>query len=145
MRKLGLTLLVCGMTVVPWAALSQESAQDAAPTADDFVCALVNGGGYAEFAVAPEATTLDARALQVQIAAVRQVAPTATGTRIPAAAVQAFSHKGACSSPCSHARTMGAQPAACTAIIPTMPLAPRTSTCSPGFKRARQERAVQAV
>jgi NADPH2:quinone reductase len=25
---------------------------------DDFVCALVNGGGYAEFAVAPEATTL---------------------------------------------------------------------------------------
>src|SRR5690606_14762029 len=24
----------------------------------DFVCALVNGGGYAEFAVAPEATTL---------------------------------------------------------------------------------------
>ena len=27
---------------------------------DDFVCALVNGGGYAEFAVAPEATTLAA-------------------------------------------------------------------------------------
>ncbi|MGH6865869.1 MAG: NAD(P)H-quinone oxidoreductase [Methyloceanibacter sp.] len=27
---------------------------------DDFVCALVNGGGYAEFAVAPEATTLRA-------------------------------------------------------------------------------------
>jgi NADPH2:quinone reductase len=27
---------------------------------DDFVCALVNGGGYAEFAVAPEATTLTA-------------------------------------------------------------------------------------
>ncbi|HUU67467.1 MAG TPA: NAD(P)H-quinone oxidoreductase [Methyloceanibacter sp.] len=26
----------------------------------DFVCALVNGGGYAEFAVAPEATTLHA-------------------------------------------------------------------------------------
>jgi NADPH2:quinone reductase len=25
---------------------------------DDFVCALVNGGGYAEYAVAPEATTL---------------------------------------------------------------------------------------
>jgi NADPH2:quinone reductase len=25
---------------------------------DDFVCALVNGGGYAEFAVAPESTTL---------------------------------------------------------------------------------------
>ena len=48
MRKLGITLLVCGMTVVPWAALSQESAQDAAPTADDFVCALTGECGDEE-------------------------------------------------------------------------------------------------
>lgn len=37
MRKLGLTLLVCGMAAAPHAASSQE---EAAPTADDFVCAL---------------------------------------------------------------------------------------------------------
>ena len=37
MRKLGLSLLVCSMAFVPYAALSQE---EAAPTPDDFVCAL---------------------------------------------------------------------------------------------------------
>ena len=37
MRKLALALLVGAMTVAPYAAYSQE---DAAPTADDFVCAL---------------------------------------------------------------------------------------------------------
>lgn len=37
MRKLGLSLLVCSMAFVPIAAWSQE---EAAPTADDFVCAL---------------------------------------------------------------------------------------------------------
>ena len=38
--------------------------------------------------------------------------PTATGTLIPAAFVYALSHKGACSSPFSHALTIGAQPSA---------------------------------
>ena len=37
MRKLGLSLLVCGMVMVPYAALSQENAS---PEADEFVCAL---------------------------------------------------------------------------------------------------------
>lgn len=39
MRKLGLTLLVAAMGIVPYAASSQQAAQPA-PTADDFVCAL---------------------------------------------------------------------------------------------------------
>lgn len=37
MRKLGLSLLVCSIAFMPYAALSQE---EAAPTPDDFVCAL---------------------------------------------------------------------------------------------------------
>jgi outer membrane protein OmpA-like peptidoglycan-associated protein len=41
MRKLGLTLLVAAMAIVPFAASSQEAAQPA-PTADDFVCALTD-------------------------------------------------------------------------------------------------------
>ena len=39
MRKLALTLLAAAMAVAPNAASSQEE-QGAAPTADDFVCAL---------------------------------------------------------------------------------------------------------
>ena len=41
MRKLGLALSVAALTIVPYAAASQESAQPA-PTADDFVCALTD-------------------------------------------------------------------------------------------------------
>ena len=37
MRKLGLSLLVCSMALVPYAAWSQE---EAVPSPDDFVCAL---------------------------------------------------------------------------------------------------------
>lgn len=37
MRKLGLSLLVCSMALVPYAAWSQE---EAVPTPDEFVCAL---------------------------------------------------------------------------------------------------------
>lgn len=48
MRKVGLSLLVCSLTMVPYAALSQESS---APSADDYVCALT--GDCAEEA-APE-------------------------------------------------------------------------------------------
>ena len=43
--------------------------------------------------------------------------PTAAGTRIPAATVCAPSHRGACSSPASNARTIGAQPSAWTATM----------------------------
>ena len=42
MRKLGSTLLVCSMMMVPFAALSQESA---APSPDEFVCALTGECG----------------------------------------------------------------------------------------------------
>src|SRR6266705_1822921 len=35
--------------------------------------------------------------------------------------------------------------AACTATCPTAPLAPRTSTCSPGWRRPRQVSAIQAA
>lgn len=42
MRKLGLSALICGMVMVPYAALSQESS---APTADDYVCALTGECG----------------------------------------------------------------------------------------------------
>ena len=53
MRKLGLTLLVGSMVMVPYAALSQETA---VPTADDFVCALAGEcGDEAEEQVAPDA------------------------------------------------------------------------------------------
>lgn len=41
MRKLGVTLLVAAMAIVPYAASSQEAAQPS-PTADDFVCALTD-------------------------------------------------------------------------------------------------------
>ena len=51
MRKLALALLVGAMTVAPYAAYSQE---DAAPTADDFVCALA--GDCAEETEDSEAT-----------------------------------------------------------------------------------------
>lgn len=37
MRKLGLSLMVCGLVMVPYAALSQESSS---PDTDEFVCAL---------------------------------------------------------------------------------------------------------
>ena len=43
--------------------------------------------------------------------------PTACGTRMPAAIVCAFSQRAACSTPSSKARTIGAQPAACTATM----------------------------
>ena len=43
--------------------------------------------------------------------------PTACGTRMPDAMVCAFSKRGACSSPFSQARTIGAQPSACTATM----------------------------
>jgi outer membrane protein OmpA-like peptidoglycan-associated protein len=51
MRKLGLSMLVCSMAMVPYAAFSQQSS---APSADDYVCALT--GECAEQA-APEQTT----------------------------------------------------------------------------------------
>ena len=53
MRKLGLTLLVGSMVMVPYAALSQESA---VPTPDEFVCALAGDcGDEAQEQVAPDA------------------------------------------------------------------------------------------
>lgn len=51
MRKLGLSLMVCSMTMVPHAALSQ---QGSAPSADDYVCALT--GECAEEATPEDAT-----------------------------------------------------------------------------------------
>jgi OOP family OmpA-OmpF porin len=54
MRKLGLSLLVCSMTMVPYAALSQQSS---APSADDYVCALT--GECAEEAAPEQATEAD--------------------------------------------------------------------------------------
>ena len=51
MRKLGLSLLLTSMVLVPYAALSQESQ---APTADDYVCGLT--GECAEEATTEEAT-----------------------------------------------------------------------------------------
>ena len=55
MRKLGLSLLVTSMVMVPYAALSQESG---APTPDDYVCALTGDCGEeaAEEAADPAAT-----------------------------------------------------------------------------------------
>ena len=51
MRKLGLSLLLTSMVLVPYAALSQESQ---APTADDYVCGLT--GECPEEAATEEAT-----------------------------------------------------------------------------------------
>jgi outer membrane protein OmpA-like peptidoglycan-associated protein len=54
MRKAGLTLLVGSMVMVPYAAMSQESA---APSPDEFVCALTGecGEAAAEEEAAPDA------------------------------------------------------------------------------------------
>ena len=53
MRKLGLTMLLTSMVIVPYAALSQESET---PTADDYVCALT-GQCEEEEAAQPAPTT----------------------------------------------------------------------------------------
>lgn len=55
MRKLGMTLLVGSMVLVPYAAMSQESA---APSPDEFVCALTGEcGDEAAEQAAPDAET----------------------------------------------------------------------------------------
>src|SRR3979411_2892690 len=50
--------------------------------------------------------------------------PIACGTRMPEAMVWASSQRAACSVPFSKARTIGAQPAACTATIRGRPPRP---------------------
>ena len=59
----------------------------------------------------------------------------ADGTRIPAAIVCAFSQGSAWRSPRSNARTMGAQPSACTTIIfgRSLPIQPSASISSNAF------------
>ena len=76
MRKLGLSLLVCGMVMVPYAALSQESSS---PDADEFVCAL--SGECADEADAGE-TSGDPNAPRVSATRGFSLAnPTPTSTR----------------------------------------------------------------
>lgn len=53
MRKVGMSFLIGAMAVIPHAALSQESA---APSADDYVCALTGDCGEEEVPAAEEAT-----------------------------------------------------------------------------------------
>ncbi|KJR61590.1 hypothetical protein VY88_29635 [Azospirillum thiophilum] len=61
--------------------------------------------------------------------------PTACGTRMPDAMVCASSQRGACSSPCSQARTIDAQPAACTATMHVRlePMKPMASSSAKAF------------
>ena len=61
--------------------------------------------------------------------------PIARGTRRPWAAVRAFSHGAAFSVPCSKARTIGAQPSACTETIRGRfaPIQPIASISSKAF------------
>ena len=53
MRKLGLSLLLTSMVLVPYAALSQESQ---APTADDYVCTFSGDCGANETQAETDAT-----------------------------------------------------------------------------------------
>lgn len=65
MRKLGMTLLVGSMVMVPYAALSQESA---APSPDEFVCALT---GECEDEPAGEEAAPDAQGERPRVSATR--------------------------------------------------------------------------
>lgn len=80
MRKLGLTLLVASMVAIPYAASSQESA---APSPDEFVCALTGEcgeEGQAEPATEPSGTPRISatRGFQLSRPGAAQPAPKAT-------------------------------------------------------------------
>ncbi|WP_114950852.1 OmpA family protein [Sphingosinicella terrae] len=78
MRKLGLSLLVTSMVMVPYAAFSQESA---APSADDYVCALTGDCGEEGQEAAASPATADG---EPRISATRGFslsAPTTTSNR----------------------------------------------------------------